>query len=137
MIEDEELERIKRKKIKELLSRASGVPVKKEFPDKPIQIDEKSFDEVLKKYPLVLVDFWAAWCGPCLMIEPIIEQLAREYSGKVVFAKVDVDRNRRLAARLRVMNIPTLMIFKNGKLVDMIIGTQPKPAIEQILRKYF
>ncbi len=136
MVEDSELERIKRKKLRELLSRAAGGGEPGEIIDKPIHVNETNFDEIMRKYPLVLVDFWASWCGPCMMIAPIIDQLAREYAGKVVFAKVDVDRNRRLAAKFGIMSIPTLMIFKNGKPVDMIIGAQPRPAIEKVLRDY-
>ena len=131
--EDRELERLKQKKIKELLSRAEK---REEVLDKPIPVDEEKFKELITKYPLVLVDFWASWCGPCMMIAPIIEELAKEYAGKVVFAKVDVDRNRRLAMRFGIMSIPTLILFKNGEPVDMMIGAQPKPMIEQMIRKH-
>jgi len=102
----------------------------------PTPIDEAHFEEFVKKHPLVLVDFWASWCGPCMMIAPIIEELAREYAGRVVFAKVDVDRNRRLAMRFGIMSIPTLILFKNGEPVDMLIGAQPKSAIEQMIRRH-
>ncbi len=131
--EDRELERLKQKKIKELLSRAEK---REEVLDKPIPVDEEKFKELITKYPLVLVDFWASWCGPCMMIAPIIEELAKEYAGKVVFAKVDVDRNRRLAMRFGIMSIPTLILFKNGEPVDMMIGAQPKPMIEQMIRRH-
>ena len=131
--EDRELERLKQKKIKELLSRAEK---REEVLDKPIPVDEEKFKELITKYPLVLVDFWASWCGPCMMIAPIIEELAKEYAGKVVFAKVDVDRNRRLAMRFGIMSIPTLILFKNGEPVDMMIGAQPKPMIEQMIKRH-
>jgi len=131
--EDRELERIKQKKLRELLS---GDQRREEPLDKPISVDEGEFEEVIRKHPLVLVDFWASWCGPCMMIAPIIEELAREYAGKVVFAKVDVDRNRGLAMKFRIMSIPTLILFKNGKPVEVMIGAQPKPVIEEMIRQY-
>ncbi len=83
----------------------------------------------------VLVDFWATWCGPCRMIAPIVEEIANEYAGKVVVAKVDVDEMGELAQRYRIMNIPTLMLFKQGQLVDKAIGARPKAALEQMLNK--
>jgi len=131
--EDRELERLKLRKLRELMSAGYAAGEKL---DKPLHVDENEFDEVVRRYPLVVVDFWAEWCGPCRMIAPIIDELAREYAGRVVFVKVDVDRNRRLAMKYGIMSIPTLMIFKDGKPVDMIIGFQPKPAIEEIINQY-
>ena len=131
--DDHELERLKLRKLKELMSRGH---VTGEKLDKPLHVDEGEFDEIVRRYPLVVVDFWAEWCGPCRMIAPIIDELAREYAGRVVFVKVDVDRNRRLAMKYGIMSIPTLMIFKDGKPVDMIIGFQPKPAIKEIINQY-
>lgn len=84
----------------------------------------------------VLVDFWAAWCGPCRMVAPTIEQLARELSGKVRVGKLDVDANQVTAGRFRVQSIPSLIIFKNGKEVDRIVGVQSKEAILQRLKPY-
>ena len=131
--EDRELERIKLRKLRELMS---GKAETGEKLDKPVHLDENEFHEFLQKHPLVLVDFWAPWCGPCHMIAPVIEELAREYAGRVAFAKIDVDRNRRLAMKFGIMSIPTLILFKNGKPVDMIIGAQPKPAIEEMIKRY-
>ena len=91
--------------------------------------------ENLSKNHLTLVDFWASWCGPCRMIAPIVEEIANEYAGKVVVAKVDVDEMGELAQRYRIMNIPTLMLFKQGQLVDKAIGARPKAALEQMLNK--
>jgi len=131
--EDRELERIKLRKLRELMS---GKAEAGEKLDKPVHLNENEFHEFLQKHPLVLVDFWAPWCGPCHMIAPVIEELAREYAGRVAFAKIDVDRNRRLAMKFGIMSIPTLILFKNGKPVDMIIGAQPKPAIEEMIKRY-
>ena len=131
--EDRELERIKLRKLRELMSGKAEAGGKL---DKPVHLDENEFHEFLQKHPLVLVDFWAPWCGPCHMIAPVIEELAREYAGRVAFAKIDVDRNRRLAMKFGIMSIPTLILFKNGKPVDVIIGAQPKPAIEEMIRRH-
>ena len=103
----------------------------------PIFITDKNFAEEVERSPVpVLVDFWAGWCGPCRMIAPIIEQLAQELSGKVRVGKLDVDENQASAARFRVQSIPSLLVFKDGKEVDRILGMQSKEAILQRLRPY-
>ena len=96
---------------------------------------EEAFNKLMAGDTPVLVDFWATWCGPCRMIAPIVEEIANEYAGKVLVAKVDVDEQGELAQRYRVMNIPTLMLFKQGQLVDKAIGARPKAALEQMLNK--
>ena len=84
----------------------------------------------------MLVDFWATWCGPCKIISPIIEQLAKEYSGKIVFAKINVDENHQLSNRFGIQSIPTMIVFKYGEVVDRIIGVLPKVQIENKLKIY-
>ena len=96
---------------------------------------EEAFDQLIAGDTPVLVDFWATWCGPCRMIAPIVEEIANAYAGKAIVAKVDVDEQGELAQRYRVMNIPTLMLFKQGQLVDKAIGARPKAALEQMLNK--
>ena len=96
---------------------------------------EEAFDKLIAGDTPVLVDFWATWCGPCRMIAPIVEEIANQYAGKVLVAKVDVDEMGELAQRYRIMNIPTLMLFKQGQLVDKAIGARPKAALEQMLNK--
>lgn len=122
---DEEKEEIRRRKIEEMLKR-----VIQPLQSKPVELTESNFSTEINKNRLVLVDFWAPWCGPCKMISPIIEQLASQYSGKVVFGKVNVDNDQRIAQRYSVQGIPTLLIFKNGQAIDRLVGAVPKAYIE-------
>lgn len=101
---------------------------------RPIILTDASFSSELSKYPLMVVDFWAVWCGPCHAISPIIEQLAREYAGRVAFGKVNVDENPLTSSEFEVQSIPTLLIFKNGEAVDGIIGVVPKSQIESKIK---
>ena len=94
--------------------------------DKVVHLTADNFEEEVENSSLpVLVDFWAVWCGPCKMIAPIIDQLADEFDGKVKIAKLNVDENRELAMRFKVMSIPTLMLFKNGEVVNQLVGARP------------
>lgn len=86
--------------------------------------------EVLGENGLVLIDFWAVWCGPCRMIAPTVEELAREYAGKVKVLKLNTDENPEIASRYKIMGIPTLMFFKGGQKVDQIVGAVPKPQLK-------
>jgi thioredoxin 1 len=101
------------------------------------ELNEASFQsEVIDCSMPVLVDFWAVWCGPCRMLTPTIESLASEYAGKVKIAKVNVDENQQLAAKYGIMSIPTVMVFKDGKVVEQFIGVQPKGVYEDALKRY-
>jgi thioredoxin 1 len=88
----------------------------------PIILTDSNFNQTVEKYPLIVVDFWAPWCGPCRMVSPIITQLAIELAGKVVFGKVNVDECPRIASAFGIQSIPTIYIFKNGKAVDGFVG---------------
>lgn len=100
----------------------------------PVIGSDESFDEIIKSNSLVMVDFWAEWCGPCVMVAPVIQTLAKEYAGKVLFLKINVDKCPNTASKFGIMSIPTLMIFKEGKAVDQIIGAVPKTLLESKLQ---
>ena len=99
-----------------------------------VEFTEENFDqEVLKASTPVLVDMWAVWCGPCRMIAPVIEDMAGKYAGKIKFGKLNVDEHPQVAAQYRIMNIPTLLVFKRGQEVDRIIGVQPREELARRL----
>lgn len=133
---DNELEAIKQKKMAELQKIAAERQALSSI-TQPIHLNDSSFSSETSKYPLMLVDFWAPWCGPCRMVGPVIDQLAKEYAGKVVFGKVNVDENPIISNTFGIASIPTMMIFKNGKAVDVIIGAMPKGQIEVKLKQQF
>ena len=100
-------------------------------------VTDQSFEaEVLKSPQPTLVDFWAVWCGPCRMITPIMEELSGEYDGRVKFAKMNVDENMQTPGRYGIRGIPTLLLFKEGKLVDSIVGAVPKPRIQEVIDRH-
>jgi thioredoxin 1 len=103
----------------------------------PIEITDANFaKEVEASDKPVLIDFWAVWCGPCRMLTPIVEELATEYEGKAIIGKVDVDNNQMIATKFGIRSIPTLLIFKGGKVVDQIVGAVPKNMIVDKLNSH-
>lgn len=134
MSSDDELEAIKQRKMAELQKAAAAKEMMSALTE-PVVLTDSNFKIEIAKYPVMLVDFWAPWCGPCRMVSPIIEQLAREYSGKVAFGKVNVDENQMISGSFGIQSIPTMMMFKNGKAVDVMVGALPKAQIEMKLKQ--
>lgn len=106
------------------------------MPSEVIHVTDLNFNDVIHRNSIVLIDFWAEWCMPCRMLAPIIEEVAREYAGKVLVGKINVDENPVTTSNFQIYSIPTLIIFKNGVEVDRIIGLVPKSRIEAYLNKY-
>ena len=104
--------------------------------DGPFHVTDDNFDETLKKNKLVLVDFWAGWCGPCRALAPTIEELAKEYYRKVLVSKLDVDSNPKTAECYQVFSIPTLILYKNGVEIERMVGLCAKRNIESLLQKH-
>ena len=101
-----------------------------------LQITDSNFEEtVLKSDKPVMVDFWAAWCGPCRMVGPIIDELSEEYAGKAIIGKIDIDSNQQYAAQFGVRNIPTVLVFKDGELVDRKVGVSSKNDYAEAIDK--
>jgi thioredoxin 1 len=101
-----------------------------------VTLQDATFDkEVLKSDVPVLVDFWAVWCGPCKAIAPAVEELAKQYKGKVKIAKMDVDEHQQVPQQFGIRSIPTLLVFKGGRVVDTIVGAVPKSKLEESLKK--
>ncbi|OGS49964.1 MAG: thioredoxin [Euryarchaeota archaeon RBG_16_68_12] len=103
---------------------------------KPFTFTDTSFEVDTRREGVVLVDMWAVWCAPCLRLAPAIEQIARDYAGKVRVGKLNVDENPATPARFGVASIPTLLVFRDGKLVDQIVGAVPRQEIERVLNRW-
>ena len=129
---DEELERIMQRKMNEFSLRAKrndNIEGNQSATTTPITLTDQNFNEMVGKHPLLIVDFWAPWCGPCRMVSPVITELSQELAGKAVFGKLNVDENPMIASTFGIQSIPTIAIFKNGKAVDGIIGAASKSHI--------
>lgn len=139
---DEALNDILAKKIQELSHEASNNKSSSQndrmttIAAAPLILNDFNFAQAVQKYPLLVVDFWAPWCGPCRMLSPTIEQLARELAGKVVFGKLNVDENPRVASAFGIQSIPTVAIFKNGQIVDGFVGVASKSQIHSKVLQY-
>ena len=107
-----------------------------EVPNVPIKLTDADLDQAIQRFPVVVADCWAPWCQPCLMVAPVIAELAKDYAGKIVFAKLNVDENSKTAMKYGIRSIPALLVFQEGKIVDLIIGAQPRQALEPQITKY-
>ena len=102
----------------------------------PLHVTDANFEETLKKNKLVFIDFWANWCGPCRALAPTIQELAKEYCGKILVGKIDVDENPGTAERFQVFSIPTMIVFKDGQEAERLVGLCPKGRIVDSLQKH-
>jgi thioredoxin 1 len=137
--EDNELLRIRHRKMQELMSSKSGEskPEHQEGAlNDPITVTDATFEQTTQKYPFVVIDCWAPWCGPCNMVSPVLKEIARDYAGRIVIGKVNVDENQSTAMKYGIMSIPAMLIFKNGKLVDQVVGAMPRPMLEPMITKH-
>jgi thioredoxin 1 len=105
-------------------------------PDYPIELSDDTIAAAVKKYPFLIVDCWAEWCGPCRMLGPVVESLARKYKGEMVFAKLDVEKNGRTASFYGIRSIPNLLVFKDGEKVGDIIGAMPEEKLLEHIRRF-
>jgi thioredoxin 1 len=133
--EDEDLERIKRERLRGMRRRALGKQGKSAS-NTPIDVTDATFTETIQNNSLVVIDCWAPWCAPCFMIAPIIEEMAREYSGSITFGKLNIDENQKVTLQYQIMGIPTLLVFKEGRLVDRIIGAIPRQTLEPKITRH-
>ncbi len=101
-----------------------------------IELSDATFDAAVRDNPQLVVDCWAVWCGPCRMVAPVIDELAKDYEGRIAFGKLDVDKNPATASRFHIQSIPTILMFKDGKLVDQKMGAMPKAMLEPIVTKH-
>ncbi len=131
---DDKLEQIRAHKLQELKKYVKSDTMPEKNYDAPLNVDDNSFQKVISDNSLVVVDCWAPWCAPCRMQGPVIDQLAKEYAGKIVFAKLNTDENGVTASSLGIMSIPTLLVYKNGELVDRLAGFKAKNMLEQKLK---
>jgi thioredoxin 1 len=127
----EELTQIREKKLEELKRRMMVM----ETNDHPLEVTDDNFEDVVGKEGVVVVDCWAPWCGPCLMVGPVIEAAAKDYAGKVKFGKLNVDHNGATAQKFGIMSIPTLLFFKDGELVERVTGALPREHLDQYVEK--
>ena len=135
---DEELNEIRKRKMEQLKRELINGGNKMEgiFPNEPVTITDADIDDAIKKYETIVVDCWAPWCGPCRMVGPVIDELAKEMKGKVVFGKLNVDENPETSMKHKIMSIPTLLVFKKGNLVERLVGAYPKEELKKKLEPY-
>jgi thioredoxin 1 len=134
-LEDEELRIINEKRMKKLQHLMNEKELLKNVKELLI-LDDATFFQTINKFPLILVDFWAPWCGPCRMMSPIIQQIGKDYLGKLVTGKLNVDENPLVARQFGISSIPTLILFKRGQAVNKIIGSVSKNRIDEMIKMH-
>jgi thioredoxin 1 len=134
-LEDEELKIINEIRMKKLQQIMNEKELLKNIKD-PLNLDDSNFFQTISKFPLLLVDFWAPWCGPCRMMSPLIDQIGKEYMGNLVVGKVNVDENPTISRQFGISSIPTLILFKKGQAVNKIIGSVSKNKIDEMVRMH-
>ena len=132
----QEIRNRKREQIKKQYMNGGKKNMEENMPDTPLPINDANINSTVNKYPILVIDCWAPWCGPCRMVGPIVADLAKEMQGKMVFGKLNVDENRATSTKYGIMSIPTLLVFKDGNLVDNIIGAMPKEMLKAKLVPY-
>lgn len=130
--DDAELQRIMQRKLQEM----QRVGVKMETQQGSITVTDVDFQKVIANPTPTIVDFWAEWCGPCKVMHPVFEKLAKKYGGKMVFARMNVDENPKAPSSLGIFSIPTFVIFRNGKVVDTVVGAVGEAGLERVLQKH-
>ena len=125
MNELEELEAIRRKKLESLMHESYNKKGVEKIPS-PTEVKDNTFDDFVKANKIAIIDCWAPWCGPCRSLAPIIEELAKEFEGKIAFGKLNTDENENIPMKFNISAIPTLLVFKNGEMVDRIVGAGNK-----------
>ncbi|KQM12294.1 thioredoxin [Methanomassiliicoccales archaeon RumEn M1] len=125
----DELEQIRERKRQEIAA-SSGA----DWPSEAVNVNDGNINDFVKRYDVVLIDCWAPWCGPCRMMGPVIDALAKEMQGKVAFGKLNTDENQKTAMRYTIEAIPTLLVFKDGELVDRWVGARPKEDLSRRLQ---
>lgn len=131
-MDDSELAAIRARRLERLQAQA----VAPASDARPIKITDSTFEAEVSKPGVILVDFWAAWCGPCLRVAPVLDEMSKDLAGTLRVGKLNVDENPRTATRFGVTSIPTMLLFKDGKLVDGIVGAYPRPEIEAVIRRW-
>lgn len=134
-MEDEELRLINEKRVKKLQQLLNEKEVLRNIRE-PLNLEDTTFFQTINKFPIMLVDFWAPWCGPCRMMSPIIDQIGKDYLGKLVIGKINVDENPLIARQFSISSIPTLMLFKRGKEVNKIIGSVSRNKIDEMVKMH-
>ena len=134
-MEDEELRLINEKRMKKLQQLINEKELLRNIRE-PINLEDTTFFQTINKFPIMLVDFWAPWCGPCRMMSPIIDQIGKDYLGKLVVGKINVDENPLITRQFSISSIPTLMLFKRGKEVNKIIGSVSKNKIDEMVKMH-